>query len=303
MVENESFRSGFVALAGRPNVGKSTLLNHLIGQKVAIMSDKAQTTRNTIQGIYTTEDEQIIFIDTPGIHRPRHKLGEYMTGMALRTLNEVDLVLFLIDAAQGYGKGDQFIMDALEKSSVPVILVVNKIDCVHPDQLLPLIDRYREAFDFTEIVPISALHGQNTTELIRKIVQHLPEGPKYFPEEQVTDHPERFIVSELIREKIMQLTREEIPHSVAVVIDRMHGDSGKKLVEIQATVMVERPSQKGIIIGKGGSMLKKIGTMARQEIEALLGSHVFLELWVKVDKDWRDKEDELKQLGYVDRRD
>ncbi|RYL91583.1 GTPase Era [Sporolactobacillus sp. THM7-4] len=300
---SKTFRSGFVALVGRPNVGKSTLLNHVLGQKIAIMSDKAQTTRNKIHGIYTTDDEQVVFVDTPGIHKPKHKLGEYMTGMALQTFNEVDLILFLIDAEQGYGRGDQFIIDFLKKTSSPVFLIINKIDKVHPDALLPLIDRYRNLYNFTEIIPLSALHGQNVTALMEQIRRHLPEGPKYYPEDQVTDHPERFIAAELIREKILQLTRDEVPHSIAVVIDQMKHNEKRNIVDLQATIIVERPSQKGIIIGKAGSMLKKVGTLARKEIEALIGSRVFLELWVKVDKDWRDKEEELKNFGYINRED
>ncbi|MDD9147583.1 MULTISPECIES: GTPase Era [unclassified Sporolactobacillus] len=297
---SESFKSGFVAIIGRPNVGKSTLLNQVLGQKIAIMSDKAQTTRNKIRGIYTTDDEQIIFIDTPGIHKPKHRLGEVMTATALATLNEVDLTLFIIDAEQGYGRGDQFIMDFLKKTASPVFLVVNKIDKVRPDDLLPLIERYRQLYRFAEIVPVSALQGQNVGTLMKQIRGYLPDGPKYYPDDQVTDHPERFIVSELIREKILQMTRDEVPHSIAVIIEQMKHDKDRGIVDIQATIVVERPSQKGIIIGKAGSMLKKIGTLARKEIEALIGSKVFLELWVKVDKDWRDKEEELKNFGYID---
>ncbi|CAM3106667.1 GTPase Era [Sporolactobacillus spathodeae] len=298
---SEPFKSGFAALIGRPNVGKSTLLNRVLGQKIAIMSDKAQTTRNKIHGIYTTDQEQVVFIDTPGIHKPKHRLGEVMTAMALATLNEVDLVLFLIDAEQGYGKGDQYIIDFLAKVDSPVFLLVNKIDKVHPDDLLPLIDKYRSLYPFKEIIPLSALQGQNVSRLMQQIHIYLPEGPKYYPEDQVTDHPERFIVSELIREKILQLTRDEVPHSIAVVIDKMKQNEHGHLCDIQATIMVERPSQKGIIIGKGGQMLKKVGTLARKEIEALIGSKVFLELWVKVDQNWRDKEEELKNFGYIDR--
>ncbi|MCO7126328.1 GTPase Era [Sporolactobacillus shoreicorticis] len=296
---SKAFKSGFAAIVGRPNVGKSTLLNRVLGQKIAIMSDKAQTTRNKIHGIYTTDAEQVIFIDTPGIHKPKHKLGQMMTSLALATLNEVDLVLFLIDAEQGYGRGDQFIIDFLKKTDVPVFLIVNKIDKVHPDELLPLIDRYRQLYSFKEIIPISALQGQNVSTLMDQISHYLPQGPKYYPDDQVTDHPERFIVAELIREKILHLTRDEVPHAIAVVIDKMKVDEHRHLTEIQATIMVERSSQKGIIIGKSGSMLKEIGTLARKEIEALIGSKVFLELWVKVDKNWRDKEEELKNFGYT----
>lgn len=298
---SKPFKSGFVAIAGRPNVGKSTLLNCLLGQKIAIMSDKAQTTRNKIHGIYTTDQEQVIFIDTPGIHKPRHRLGEVMTSLALETLNEVDLILFLIDAKQGYGRGDQFIIDFLKKTESPVFLVVNKIDKVSPDDLLPLIDRYRKLYPFAEVIPISALHRQNVEELIRQIRGVLPEGPKYYPDDQITDHPERFIAAELVREKVLQLTRDEVPHSIAVIIDQMKHEQERHLVKIQATIIVERASQKGIIIGKAGSMLKQIGTLARKEIEVLVGAKVFLELWVKVDKNWRDKEEELKNFGYIRR--
>ncbi|WP_353949441.1 GTPase Era [Sporolactobacillus sp. Y61] len=298
---SKTFKSGFVAIVGRPNVGKSTLLNRVLGQKIAIMSDKAQTTRNKIRGIYTTDEEQVIFIDTPGIHKPKHRLGEVMTSLALDTLNEADLILFLIDAEQGYGRGDQFIIDFLKKTESPVFLLVNKIDKVHPDDLLPLIDRYRQLYTFSEVIPLSALQGQNVSALLGQIKAYLPEGPKYYPEDQVTDHPERFIAAELIREKILQMTRDEVPHSVAVIIDKMKRKPGRNLTDVQATIMVERPSQKGIIIGRAGSMLKKIGTLARKEIEAMLGSRVFLELWVKVDKNWRDKDEELKNFGYMDR--
>ncbi|RYM05316.1 GTPase Era [Sporolactobacillus sp. THM7-7] len=297
---SKPFKSGFAALVGRPNVGKSTLMNHILGQKVAIMSDKAQTTRNKIHGIYTADDVQIIFIDTPGIHKPKHKLGKYMTQLALRTLDEADIVLFLVNAAQGYGKGDQFIIDFLQKIDSPVFLVVNKIDKVHPDELLPIIDQYRRLYPFAEVIPVSALQGQNVTALLQQIRGYLPEGPKYYPEDQVTDHPERFIASELIREKILELTRDEVPHSIAVTVEQMKHRADRNIVDVEATIIVERPSQKGIIIGKSGSMLKKVGTLARKEIEVLIGSRVFLELWVKVDKNWRDREEELKQFGYTD---
>ncbi|MFT8871008.1 MAG: GTPase Era [Sporolactobacillus sp.] len=293
---NEAFKSGFVALIGRPNVGKSTLMNRVLGQKIAIMSDKAQTTRNKIHGIYTTDDAQVIFVDTPGIHKPKHRLGEWMTATALTALNEVDLVLFLIDATQGYGRGDQYIIDALKKISSPVFLLINKIDQVHPERLLPLIDRYRELYAFAEVIPLSALAGQNISALLEQIRRYLPEGPKYYPADQVTDHPERFIVAELIREKVLQLTRDEVPHAIAVTIDKMKTNGN--LCDIQATIMVERVSQKGIVIGRGGQMLKQIGMRARREIETLIGMKVFLELWVKVDQNWRDKEDELRQFGY-----
>lgn len=300
---NEAFKSGFVALVGRPNVGKSTLMNHILGQKIAIMSDKAQTTRNKIHGIYTSDNEQIVFIDTPGIHKPKHKLGEMMTKQALATFNEVDIIMFMIDAEQGYGKGDQFIIDFLKSAESPVFLIVNKIDKVHPDDLLPLIDEYRQRFAFAEVVPVSALRGQNVATLLKQIDAYLPNGPKYYPDDQVTDHPERFIVAELVREKILQLTRDEVPHSIAVVVEKMTREKGRGLVDIQASIIVERPSQKGIIIGRQGSMMKKIGSLARKDIEALLGSKVFLELWVKVQKDWRDKEAQLRNFGFIEEKD
>jgi GTP-binding protein Era len=298
-MENE-FRSGFVALIGRPNVGKSTLMNHIVGHKVAIMSDKPQTTRNKIRGIYTDEKGQIIFLDTPGIHKPHSKLGEFLVRTAQNALEEVDLVLFLVDAVEGLGPGDRFIIENLKEMKTPVFLVVNKIDQVHPDDLLPLIDKYRQLYSFAEVVPISALMGNNTRTLVDLILRYLPEGPQYYPSDLVTDHPERFIVGELIREKVLELTREEVPHSVAVVVEEMKKREGKDLVDVYATIFTERPSQKGILIGKGGRMLKEVGRRAREEIERLLGTRIFLELWVKVKKDWRNEELLLRQFGYRD---
>ncbi|MBN2908533.1 GTPase Era [Polycladomyces sp. WAk] len=294
---SEGHKSGFVALIGRPNVGKSTLMNHIIGQKVAIMSDKPQTTRNQIRGVYTDERGQIIFLDTPGIHKPKSKLGEYLVKTAQNALEEVDLVLFLVDASEGLGPGDRYIIEHLKGIKTPVFLVINKIDQVHPDDLLPLIDQYRQLHDFAEFVPISALQGNNTSTLVRLIFERLPEGPAYYPADQVTDHPERFIVGELIREKVLFLTREEIPHSVAVIVEEMkQRDNGA--VYVRATIYTERDSQKGILIGKRGSMLKEVGRLAREEIERLFGSKVFLDLWVKVKKDWRNEEFLLRQFGY-----
>ncbi|ASS91952.1 MAG: GTPase Era [Bacillaceae bacterium] len=291
------FKSGFVSIIGRPNVGKSTFINRVIGQKIAIMSDKPQTTRNKIQGVYTTENSQIIFIDTPGIHKPKHKLGDFMMKVAQNTLKEVDLILFMINAEEGLGRGDEYIMERLKETDTPVFLVVNKIDRVHPDDLLPLIDQYREKFEFQEIVPISALQGNNIETLLGQIEAYLPEGPQYYPSDQVTDHPERFIISELVREKVLHLTREEIPHSVAVVVDSIEKRENHA-VYIAATIVVERNSQKGIIIGKQGRMLKEIGKRARVDIENLLGSKVFLELWVKVQKDWRNRLSQLRDFGF-----
>lgn len=290
-------KSGFVAIIGRPNVGKSTLLNRIVGQKIAIMSDKAQTTRNKIQGVYTTDDAQVVFIDTPGIHKPKHRLGDYMVEAAYSALREVDAILFMISADQKRGRGDDFILERLKKQNVPVYLIINKIDKIHPDDLLAIIDDYRQVMDFKEVIPISATEGNNVDNLLTTLVNQMPAGPQYFPDDQVTDHPEFFIVSELVREKVLFLTRDEVPHSVAVVTDSMKRDENDK-VHIQATIIVERTSQKGIIIGKGGKMLKNIGTQARKDIERLLGDKVYLELWVKVQKDWRDKQVYLKDYGY-----
>ncbi|MGP4042408.1 GTPase Era [Gracilibacillus sp. D59] len=295
---HNNFKSGFVAIIGRPNVGKSTFMNHVIGQKIAIMSDKAQTTRNKIQGVYTDDLKQIVFIDTPGIHKPKHKLGDFMVKIAENTLNEVDAIMFMINADEGYGMGDQYIMDRLESIKKPVFLVINKIDLVHPDQLLPLIDQYKDKYPFKEIIPISALEGNNVNHLMDVFTDHLPEGPQYYPEDQITDHPERFIIGELIREKVLQLTREEVPHSVAVVIDDINNRGEGEKVLVQATIVVERKSQKGIIIGKQGQMLKEIGKRARQDIERLLGSKVYLELWVKVQENWRNKPHQLQEFGF-----
>ncbi|WP_077621472.1 GTPase Era [Sediminibacillus massiliensis] len=294
----EIFKSGFITIIGRPNVGKSTFMNRVIGQKIAIMSDKPQTTRNKIQGVLTEPDAQYIFIDTPGIHKPKHKLGDFMVKVAENTLNEVDAVIFMINAEEGYGRGDQFILERLANVRNPVFLVINKIDQVHPDELLPLIDQYKDKYEFEEIIPISALEGNNVDHLLKVLKQHLPEGPQYYPEDQITDHPERFVISELIREKALQLTREEIPHSIAVVIDNIEEREKSGNVFIQATIVTERKSQKGIIIGKQGSMLKEIGQRARQDIEALLGTKIFLELWVKVQKDWRNRQTQLNEYGF-----
>ncbi len=290
-------KSGFVAIVGRPNVGKSTLLNRIVGQKIAIMSDKAQTTRNKIQGVYTTPEAQLIFIDTPGIHKPKHRLGDFMVESAYSALREVDAVLFMISADQKRGRGDDFIIERLKNVQSPVYLIINKIDKVHPDELLGIIEDYSAQMPFAQVVPISATEGNNVDRLMEVLIAEIPEGPQYFPDDQVTDHPEYFIVSELIREKVLFLTRDEVPHSVAVVVDSMKRNENDK-IQIQATIIVERDSQKGIIIGKGGKMLKEIGTKARKDIENLLGDKVFLELWVKVQKDWRDKRVYLQDFGY-----
>lgn len=296
----EGYKSGFISIIGRPNVGKSTFLNRVVGQKIAIMSDKPQTTRNKVQGVVTTEDSQMVFIDTPGIHKPKHKLGDFMMKVAKNTLKEVDLVLFMANADESLGKGDEFIMDMLGDSGTPVVLVLNKIDLIHPDELIGVIDTYRGQMDFDEIVPISALQGNNVERLMEVIKEYLPEGPQYYPADQVTDHPERFIISELIREKVLHLTREEIPHSVAVVIERIAKREGQDTVDVSATIVVERDSQKGIVIGKRGALLKEVGTRARQDIEMLLGSKVYLELWVKVQKDWRNRSNQLREYGFRD---
>ncbi|TDF96728.1 GTPase Era [Paenibacillus piri] len=295
----QAYKSGFVAIIGRPNVGKSTLMNQVIGQKIAIMSDKPQTTRNKIHGVYTTNDAQIVFLDTPGIHKPTSKLGEHMMKIAEGSLSEVDAILFLIDVVEGLGGGDRFIIENLKKVKTPVILVMNKIDQVQPEALLPVITTYKDLYDFAEIVPISAIQGNNVTTLLEQVTKFLPEGPQYYPADQVTDHPEQFVCAELIREKILHLTREEIPHSIAVSIEDMKAEKNG-VVHISAVIYVERDSQKGIIIGKKGALLKEVGQKARHDIEALLGSKTFLELWVKVKKDWRNHERVLRDLGFRD---
>lgn len=294
-------KSGFVTIVGRPNVGKSTLLNAILGHKVAITSDKPQTTRNRIHGVYTDERGQIVFIDTPGIHKPKSRLGDYMVKVARETLQEVDVICWMIDVEEKLGPGDRFISKLLAQVTTPVFLLMNKIDRVHPEQLLPLIDQYRQLLAFKEVIPVSALKGNNIPTLIEQLYIRLPHGPKYYPEDQITDHPEQFIVSERIREKILHLTREEVPHSIAVVIEDMERrDDSRGTVYIRATILTERPSQKGILIGKRGQMLKEIGKQARADVEKLFGSPIFLDLWVKVKRDWRNEEAMLKQLGYRD---
>ena len=295
----KSFKSGFVAIVGRPNVGKSTFMNYVLGQKIAIMSDKAQTTRNKIQGVYTKEDAQIVFLDTPGIHKPKHELGEFMVKSAYSALKEVDAVLFMVNASEKRGPGDDFIIEKLKGIKTPIFLVLNKIDLVTPEVLLERVESYKDALDFAGVFPISVLQGNNVNELMEGLINALPEGPQYYPADQITDHPEYFVVSELIREKILQLTQEEIPHSVAVTVDKMQKDEFEK-VHVYANIIVERKSQKGIIIGKGGRLLKEIGTRARHDIEQLLGNKVYLELWVKVEKDWRKRKSNLQEYGYRD---
>ena len=293
------FKSGFVAIVGRPNVGKSTFMNYVLGQKIAIMSDKAQTTRNKIQGVYTKDDAQIVFLDTPGIHKPKHELGEFMVKSAYSALKEVDAVLFMVNVSEKRGPGDDFIIEKLKGIKTPIFLVLNKIDLVTPEVLLERVQSYKDALDFAGVFPISVLQGNNVNELMEGLINALPEGPQYYPADQITDHPEYFVVSELIREKILQLTQEEIPHSVAVTVDKMQKDEFDK-VHVYANIIVERKSQKGIIIGKGGRLLKEIGTRARRDIQQLLGNKVYLELWVKVEKDWRKRKSNLQEYGYRD---
>ena len=294
------FKSGFVSIIGRPNVGKSTFMNQVLGQKVAIMSDKPQTTRNKIQGVYTKNNTQMIFIDTPGIHKPKHQLGEHMMKVARNTLRETEAILFVINAAEKIGRGDEFIIDMLKNTKTPIILVLNKIDLIHPDELIKQIEVYKDKLDFSDVVPISALQGNNIDRLLTVIESHLPEGPMYYPEDRITDHPEHFIVSELIREKALHHLSEELPHAIGVEVLKMKGDDDGGKVRVEALIYVERESQKGMVIGKGGKMLKEIGRKARLDIENLLGSKVYLELWVKVQKDWRNKPTFIRSLGYKD---
>ena len=297
MEQNAKHRSGFIAVIGRPNVGKSTLINTLIGQKIAIMSDKPQTTQNRILCILTEPDAQIVFLDTPGIHKPKHKLGEYMVKAAEGTLKEVDAILFVVDATEKMGPGEYYILERLQATRKPVILVVNKLDLIEKEQVLPIISRYADKYPFVGVVPISAKAETNLDSLLTEVKKYLPEGPQYYPEDMVTDQPERLIVAELIREKVLQLTRDEVPHAVAVETDEMttrpNGD-----VYIRATIYVERDSQKGIIIGHQGIALKKVSMESRKALEKFFGKSVFLEVYVKVDKDWRSSDKELGAFGY-----
>ncbi len=292
----KDYKSGFVTLIGRPNVGKSTLMNHLIGQKIAITSNKPQTTRNRIQTVLTMEEGQIVFVDTPGIHKAKNKLGEYMVNIAERTLNEVDVVLWLVEPSTFIGAGEQHIAKQLKKVSTPVILVINKTDSVKKEEVVSAITAYKDIYDFAEIVPVSARNGDNTQELVGAVMKYLPYGPQFYDEDTVTDQPERQIVAELIREKALHALNEEIPHGIAVAIDQMKKKN--KVMHIDATIICERDSHKGIIIGKQGNMLKKIGSTARYEIERMLEMQVNLKLWVKVKKDWRDSEFLMKNFGY-----
>lgn len=299
------FKSGFIALIGRPNVGKSTLMNNVLKRKVSIISPKPQTTRNQIQGIYTTDKEQIIFIDTPGIHKPHHQLGDFMNKESLSTLRDVDIIVLVIDATSPFGGGDEFILNELKKVDTPVVLVVNKIDLVKDKNKLFLnILKFQENFEFKDVYYISALTGEKVDEFLNELSSLLDEGPKYYDEDTITDHPEEFIICELIREKVLMLTNEEVPHSVAVVLEEMkHNDENPDLIDIRATIYVERQSQKKIIIGKGGELIKKVGTLARKEIVMLLGQKVYLELWVKVEENWRNKHSQLKRMGYFTEKD
>lgn len=295
-MENRQYKSGFAALVGRPNVGKSTLMNHLIGQKIAITSNKPQTTRNRIQTVYTDEHGQVVFLDTPGIHKAKNKLGDYMVRVAESTLNDVDVVLWLVEPTTFIGAGERHIIDQLKHCKLPVILVINKIDTVKKEMVAEAIETYRKEMNFAEIVPVSALRSNNTDTLLQCIFKYLPYGEPFYDEDTVTDQPQRQIVAEMIREKALRCLNEEIPHGIAVAIERMQFK--ETIVDIDATIICERDSHKGIIIGKQGSMLKKIGTQARKDIEEMLECQVNLQLWVKVKKDWRDSDFLLKNFGY-----
>ncbi len=292
------FRSGFISIIGRANVGKSTLMNRLVGEKIAIMSNKPQTTRHKIQTILTTDKFQAVFIDTPGIHTPKTKLGNYMVKATNTTLNEVDIVLYLVEPDSKIGKLDNEIIERLKTVTSTVFLCINKIDSVSKEQVIQSIECYKDAMDFAEIIPISAFEGANLNELLQCIYKNLPQGPKFFPEEMITDQPERQLVAELIREKALHLLDQEIPHGIAVEINSMTKREGSDLVDIEATIICERESHKRIIIGKNGQMIKSIGTNARHDIERLLGSKIFLNLWVKIKKNWRDSDSMLKNYGY-----
>ena len=296
-MENEK-KSGFVTLIGRPNVGKSTLMNRIVGQKVAITSNKPQTTRHKIQAVHTEERGQIVFVDTPGIHKAKNKLGEYMVSAAETTLKDVDVVLWLVEPTNFIGAGERHIVEQLEKVKVPVLLIMNKIDKVKRNALLGFIDTYRKIYDFAEIVPVSALTGDNEEVVLDMIFKYLPVGPMYYDEDTLTDQTERQIVAELIREKALKCLNEEIPHGIAIAIDKMRERPGGKIMDIEATIICERDSHKGIIIGKGGAMLKKIGSAARYEIEHMVGKQVNLKLWVKIRKEWRDSDIMIKNFGY-----
>lgn len=296
-MNNEHFKSGFVAVVGRPNVGKSTLINALIDDKIVIVSDKAQTTRNRIICVYTDETKQVIFMDTPGIHKPKHKLGEYMVDAAIESLKEVEAVLFVVAGNEKRGSGDNFIIEQLGRVKVPVFLLINKIDTLSKEDLMKVIVSYQDAYDFAGIIPISAKEKDNLDEVLTVLDENLPEGPQYFPDDMITDQPERLIISDIVREKILLATRDEIPHAIAVDVDEMKTrEDGTTYV--RATIYCERDSQKGIIIGRRGALLKELGAAARADIQRLLATKVYLDLWVKVKKDWRNKSGMLSELGY-----
>jgi len=294
----ENYRSGFVAIIGRPNVGKSTLMNAMIGEKIAIISDKPQTTRNRIQCVLTRPDYQLIFLDTSGIHKPKNKLGEYMVQTARSSLEEVDAVLFVVDVAEGVGAGDKFILESLKDLDTPVILVANKVDRASKAKVDEELDAFTAMGRFSDVIRVSALNGTNIPELEKLIVSYMPEGPQYYPDDMITDQPERVIIAELIREKALELLKDEVPHGIGVEVMKMEERSGKDLLDIHATIYCEKKSHKAIVIGKGGKMLKEIGQRARQDIEKLLGTHVYMELWIKVKEDWRNNSSMLKTLGY-----
>ena len=295
---NKKFHSGFVSLIGRPNVGKSTLMNLLIGEKISIISSKPQTTRNKIQTILTTDTMQVIFVDTPGIHKSKSKLGDYMVKSAETSLNDVDIVLYLIEPYEKIKDSDKAILERLKKVETPVFLVINKIDTIDKPELLKVIENYSKEYNFAEIIPLSALKGKNQETLLENIEKYLPEGPKYFPEDMITDQPEKQIVSEIIRENALYLLQDEIPHGIAVEITSMKHRKDKDIMDIEATIYCERDSHKGIIIGKQGSMLKKIGSNARRDIQRFLSSQINLQIWIKVKKDWRDSDFLLRNFGY-----
>lgn len=295
---SDNFKSGFAAIIGRPNVGKSTLMNQLIGQKIAITSKKPQTTRNKIQTVYTDDQGQIVFLDTPGIHKAKNKLGEYMVHVAERTLKDADVILWLVEPTTYIGAGERHIAEQLQKSKLPILLVINKIDMIKKEEVLAVIDKYRTLLDFDEIIPVSALRGNNTHDVIDSIFKYLPYGPAFYDEDTVTDQPMRQIVAEIIREKALHALDEEIPHGIAVAIDVMKERSSGRITDIEATIICEKDSHKGIIIGKQGSMLKKIGSNARYEIEQMMEQKINLKLWVKVKKDWRDSDFLMKNFGY-----
>lgn len=294
-----AFKSGFVTIIGRPNVGKSTLINNIVGQKILIMSNKPQTTRNKIQTIYNGEDSQIVFLDTPGIHKPKNKLGENMVKAAKDTLNEVDVIVFMVDESTQIGPGDRYILEMLKDVKTPVILGINKIDILEPDAYKKVYEAYSEYGIFDEIMGLSAINGKNVDKLIDKLIDRLPDGPQYFPSDMITDQPERFVVSEIVREKLLHYLHEEVPHGVAVVVNFMRKREDKDIIDVDVTIYCERNSHKAIIIGKNGKKIKGVGKSSREEIERLLGSKVFMEIWVKVKKDWRDKESMLRNLGYM----